>query len=227
MDGGFEQTLWDLWRILSQGGWVMAAIFLAGQAGWFLVMERWWHFRAMDGRPDAFWKRAPADPAALAEALAGARARGKARGLFGAVSAAVIAARHGGQAAMVEGAREALRKDAPGLARHLNTIAVLAMAAPLLGLAGTVAGIMETFDVITLYGAGNPSMMAGGIAQALMVTEAGLVVAFPLLICHDWLRKRADHIEDGAVASATRLIRIYSRRAGPPPAARAAQGATA
>jgi biopolymer transport protein ExbB len=87
---------------------------------------------------------------------------------------------------------------------------------------------METFDIITLYGAGNPSMMAGGIAQALMVTEAGLVVAFPLLICHDWLRKRADHIEDATVAGATRLIRLY---AGTPGhlghGARAAEGATA
>jgi biopolymer transport protein ExbB/TolQ len=53
-------------------------------------------------------------------------------------------------------------------------------------------------------------MLAGGIAQALMVTEAGLVVAFPLLICHDLLRKRADRIEDTAVAGATRLIRIWS-----------------
>lgn len=223
MSAADQQTLWDLWRILSQGGWVMAAIFLAGQLGWFFVVERWWHFRAMDGRPETFWKKAPADPAALAETLAA----GRVRGLFGAVAGSVIEARARGQGAMVEGARAALRKDAPSLARHLNTIAVLAMAAPLLGLAGTVAGIMQTFDVITLYGAGNPSMMAGGIAQALMVTEAGLVVAFPLLICHDWLRKRADHIEDGAVASATRLIRIYSRPAGASPAAHAPRGATA
>ena len=64
--------------------------------------------------------------------------------------------------------------------------------------------------MITLYGAGNPSMMAGGIAHALVVTEAGLVVAFPILICHDLLQKRADAIEDDAVAGATRLIRHFS-----------------
>lgn len=214
MSEEFRQTAWDLWRILSQGGWVMAAIFLAGQAGWLYVMERWWHFRSMDGKPDRFWKKAPAEPHALADALAPGKAP---RGLFGSVARSVVEARGRGQEAMVENARAALGKDVPALSRHLNTIAVLATAAPLLGLAGTVAGIMETFDIITLYGAGNPSMMAGGIAQALMVTEAGLVVAFPLLICHDWLRKRADHIEDGAVEGATRLIRIYSR----------AQGATA
>lgn len=209
MSDTMQQTFWDLWRILSQGGWVMAAIFLAGQAGWFFVVERWWHYRAMDGRPEAFWKRAPADPSDLAAALAPGR---RPKGLFGSVAGSVAEARGRGQDAMVESARAALQKEAPGLSRHLNTIAVLATAAPLLGLAGTVAGIMETFDIITLYGAGNPSMMAGGIAQALMVTEAGLVVAFPLLICHDWLRKRADRIEDAAVAGATRLIRTYAGR---------------
>lgn len=207
MNADLQQTIFDLWQILSRGGWVMAAIFAAGQVGWFFVAERWWHYRTMDGRPDAFWLKAPGDADALAEVLSSAK---RPKGLFGSVASSVVEARQQGQAAMVEGAKEALHKDVPGLSRHLNTIAVLATSAPLLGLAGTVAGIMETFHVITLYGAGNPSMLAGGIAQALMVTEAGLVVAFPLLICHDLLRKKADKIEDGTVAGATRLIRIYS-----------------
>ena len=216
MTDSLQQTTWDLWRILSQGGWVMGAIFVAGQVGWFLVVERWWHYRRMDGRPDSFWRKAPADPAALANALSSPN---RPKGLFGSVAGSVVEVRNRGQAAMVENARTALQKDVPALGRHLNTIAVLATAAPLLGLSGTVAGIMQTFHVITLYGAGNPSMLAGGIAQALMVTEAGLVVAFPLLICHDHLRKRADHIEDSTVAGATRLIRLYS--------AHGARGATA
>jgi biopolymer transport protein ExbB len=149
------------------------------------------------------------------------------KGLFGAVASQVAVARTRGQTAMVQGARVALEKDVPGLSRHLNTIAALAMAAPLLGLAGTVEGIMETFHVITHYGAGNPSMLAGGIAQALMVTEAGLVVAFPLLICHDLLRKRADRIEDTAVAGATRLIRLWSDPGDGAKPAGMAQGAMA
>lgn len=207
MSEEFRQTAFDLWQILSKGGWVMAAIFLAGQVGWFFVAERWWHYRSMNGRPETFWKKAPDDPEALAETLSASKGP---KGLFGSVASSVVKARKQGQSAMVENARTALQKDVPGLSHHLNTIAMLAMAAPLLGLAGTVAGIMETFHVITLYGAGNPSMLAGGIAQALMVTEAGLVVAFPLLICHDLLRKQADKLEDGTVAGATRLIRIYS-----------------
>lgn len=209
-----QQTLFDLWRILSQGGWVMGAIFLAGQVGWFFVVERWWHFRRLDTDVARFWKRAPEDSDRLAAALVSEDKDLTPKGLFGAVASKVATARPKGQTAMVQGARLALEEDVPGLSRHLNTIAALAMAAPLLGLAGTVEGIMETFHVITLYGAGNPSMLAGGIAQALMVTEAGLVVAFPLLICHDLLRKRADRIEDTAVAGATRLIRLWSGSEG-------------
>lgn len=180
--GNLGATAYDLWDILSRGGWVMGAIFLAGQAGWFLVAERWWHYRKMGGR----------------------------RGLTPKVEASVSASRGGGREAMVESARQTLGEFVPGLSRGLDTIAVLAMAAPLLGLAGTVAGIMETFHVITLYGAGNPSMLAGGIAQALMVTEAGLVVAFPLLLCHDHLRKRAEAIEDDCIAKVTPMIRTLA-----------------
>jgi biopolymer transport protein ExbB len=130
------------------------------------------------------------------------------------VARTIVEARPLGRQAMVLRAKEALHGRVPELSRHLGTLAVIAGAAPLLGLAGTVMGIMETFRVITLYGAGNPSMMAGGIAQALMVTEAGLVVAFPMLLCHDHLQKRADAIEDEAVAGATKLIRIWSTEGG-------------
>jgi biopolymer transport protein ExbB len=186
MGNATAQTLFDLWRIISQGGWVMGAIFLAGQVGWFLILERWWHFRKMAAkRPD---------------------------GLYGRVAGSIGEARGLGQDAMIDRAREALHRNIPGLSSHLGTLAVLAGIAPLLGLTGTVLGIMQTFRVITLYGAGNPSMMAGGIAQALMVTEAGLVVAFPLLICHDLLQKQADKIEDECIAGATRLIRQYAEK---------------
>ena len=209
MNEGFQQTLFDIWRILGQGGWVMGAIFLAGQLGWFLILERWWHYRKMDGKAHVFLRKsakAPKDHAMVIEA------GNNSKGLFGKVADAIREARSGGQEAMVMKARETLHEHVPALSRHLGTLAVLAGVAPLLGLAGTVIGIMETFKVITLYGAGNPSMMAGGVAQALMVTEAGLVVAFPMLICHDHLQKRADAIEDDCVAGATLLIRNYAEK---------------
>ena len=180
----------------------MGAIFLAGQLGWFLILERWWTYRKLDGKPHRFLGRAEAAETA------------RAKGIFGQVANSIAEAKPFGQEAMVRRAKETLHGSVPELSRHLGTLAVLAGAAPLLGLAGTVMGIMETFRVITLYGAGNPSMMAGGIAQALMVTEAGLVVAFPMLICHDLLQKRADKIEDECVAGATKLIRMWSAAPG-------------
>lgn len=199
MNDALRQTVFDLWRIIAQGGWIMGAIFLAGQLGWFLILERWWTYRKLDGKPHRFLARSGPDGAAA-----------EAKGIFGRVARSIAEARPYGKKAMILRARESLHGAVPELSRHLGTLAVLAGAAPLLGLAGTVMGIMETFRVITLYGAGNPSMMAGGIAQALMVTEAGLVVAFPILLCHDHLQKRADAIEDECVAGATKLIRIWS-----------------
>jgi biopolymer transport protein ExbB len=210
MSATLQQTLFDLWRIISQGGWVMGAIFIAGQVGWFLILERWWHFRKMNSKT-----RLLLDTLGMSEAetLKVLESDGGAKGLFGHLAHSIREARTQGQEAMIMRARETLHRYVPDLSRHLGTLAILAGVAPLLGLTGTVLGIMETFRVITLYGAGNPSMMAGGIAQALVVTEAGLVVAFPILICHDHLQKRADAIEDECVAGATRLIRLYSDRA--------------
>ena len=54
MSDALRQTVFDLWRIIAQGGWIMGAIFLAGQLGWFLILERWWTFRKMDGKPHRF-----------------------------------------------------------------------------------------------------------------------------------------------------------------------------
>jgi biopolymer transport protein ExbB len=202
MNDALRQTVFDVWRIIAQGGWIMGAIFLAGQLGWFLILERWWTYRRLDGKPHRFLTRAEAADTA------------RAKGIFGQVARSIAEAKPYGHDAMVRRAKETLHGQVPELSRHLGTLAVLAGAAPLLGLAGTVMGIMETFRVITLYGAGNPSMMAGGIAQALMVTEAGLVVAFPMLICHDLLQKRADRIEDECVAGATKLIRMGTPEGG-------------
>lgn len=216
MSDALRQTVFDLWSIISRGGWIMGAIFLAGQLGWFLILERWWTFRKLDGKPHRFLGRAGGKGPETAHAA-------RAKGLFGQVARSIAEARPQGRRAMILKAREAMHGRVPELSRHLGTLAVLAGAAPLLGLAGTVMGIMETFRVITLYGAGNPSMMAGGIAQALMVTEAGLVVAFPILLCHDHLQKRADAIEDECVAGATRLIGMWTVP-GPAPGREPAEG---
>ncbi len=206
----YQSLAENTWYLLRQGGWVMAAIFVAGQTGWFFVVERWWYYRTKTCDVPRLVREAESEPEALEQRLLSDR---RVRGVFRDVVRALSESRPLGREAMVNKTREVLQASSSGLNRHLTTIAVLAAAAPLLGLTGTVTGIMVTFQVITLYGVGSPSMLAGGIAQALMVTEAGLVVAFPLLLLHDHLHKRADAIESDCVAGATTLIRVLSREA--------------
>ena len=80
------------------------------------------------------------------------------------------------------------------LRRGLPTLAIFAAVSPLLGLLGTVTGMIETFQVITLFGAGDPRLMSGGISQALVTTQLGLAVAIPLLLIHSWLQGRANSL---------------------------------
>ncbi len=79
---------------------------------------------------------------------------------------------------------EAILKELPSLERGMATLKVIIAVAPMLGLLGTVTGMITTFEVITLFGSGDPKMMAGGISQALVTTVQGLVTAIPLLILH-------------------------------------------
>lgn len=79
---------------------------------------------------------------------------------------------------------EAIMRETPILERHQGLIKVFAALAPLLGLLGTVVGMILTFQQLTLFGTGDPKLMAGGISQALMTTVLGLIVAIPLILLH-------------------------------------------
>ncbi len=79
---------------------------------------------------------------------------------------------------------DAVLKEIPKLERGLNLVKVLAAVAPLMGLLGTVIGMIVTFQAITLFGTGDPRLMAGGISQALITTVLGLIAAVPLLLLH-------------------------------------------
>jgi len=89
---------------------------------------------------------------------------------------------------------EIVATAAQRLRRGLPTLAIFAAVSPLLGLLGTVTGMIETFQVITLFGAGDPRLMSGGISQALITTQLGLAVAIPLLLVHSWLQGRANNL---------------------------------
>lgn len=89
---------------------------------------------------------------------------------------------------------EAVSKEIPRLERGQSLIKLLAAVAPLLGLLGTVTGMIETFQSISLFGTGDPKLMAGGISQALVTTMLGLVVAIPLLFLHSLLLSRSKEV---------------------------------
>ena len=89
---------------------------------------------------------------------------------------------------------EIVTTAAQKLRRGLPTLSIFAAVSPLLGLLGTVTGMIETFQVITLFGAGDPRLMSGGISQALITTQLGLSVAIPLLLIHSFVQGRANNL---------------------------------
>lgn len=109
---------------------------------------------------------------------------------------------------------EAALKEMPGLTRGLLFIKVVAAVAPLMGLLGTVTGMIKTFQVITLYGAGDPKMMAGGISQALMTTVEGLVVAIPMVLLHTILSGQSRKIINILQSQSAGLVAQHSERNG-------------
>ena len=109
---------------------------------------------------------------------------------------------------------QAIMQEIPKLRRRLPMLAVFATAAPLLGLLGTVAGMIETFQSMTLFGAGDPKIVSGGISLALVATELGLIVAIPILLLHGWLHGISNQIihlleEEIAVIVARREEQIH------------------
>jgi len=89
----------------------------------------------------------------------------------------------------------ALLAEAPKLERSLSLLGALAGVAPLLGLLGTVSGMIATFDTISAAGTTNPRLLSGGISEALITTQLGLMVAIPLLLAHAWLRRWVERRE--------------------------------
>jgi len=101
---------------------------------------------------------------------------------------------------------EQLGEESSLLYRGLATVAVLAAVAPLLGLLGTVTGMIETFQSITLFGTGDPKLMSGGISQALVTTQLGLSVAIPLVLFHSLLVGRANRLVEKLGKYSTDLV---------------------
>lgn len=101
---------------------------------------------------------------------------------------------------------EKIGEEASLLHRGLRTLGVFAAVAPLVGLLGTVTGMIETFESITLFGSGDPRIMSGGISEALVTTELALLVAIPALLVHSFLNGRANRLVEVLEHHSTRLM---------------------
>jgi biopolymer transport protein ExbB len=101
---------------------------------------------------------------------------------------------------------EAILQETPALERFLTFIKIISAIAPLMGLLGTVTGMIQVFQQITVYGAGDPTIMAGGISMALMTTVLGIVVAIPTILMHTWVKSKSDRIIHILEEQATGII---------------------
>jgi biopolymer transport protein ExbB len=113
---------------------------------------------------------------------------------LGRVLAAALANRYRGREIMMERVQDTGRHVVHELERFLNSLGTIASISPLLGLLGTVAGIIRAFNAVMLGGMGDPSKLAGGISEALVTTAGGLAVAIPSFIAYRYLRGKVERI---------------------------------
>ncbi len=127
---------------------------------------------------------------------------------LGSILAAGLANRRHGRVVMKECIEEAGRKVAHNLERFLNTLGTIAAVTPLLGLLGTVFGIIQVFSAIMEHGAGDPTVLSGGISTALITTAGGLTVAIPSLIFHRFFERLVDDYVVDMEEEALKLVEI-------------------
>jgi biopolymer transport protein ExbB len=131
---------------------------------------------------------------------------------LGQILAAGLANRHLDRGIMKEGIEDTGRHVVHELERYLNTLGTIAAISPLLGLLGTVTGMIRTFSALTVGGVGDPAALAGGISESLITTAAGLMVAIPALIAYRYLRGRIDALVVQMEQEAIALVEALHRR---------------
>jgi biopolymer transport protein ExbB len=191
-------------ELIRAGGWMMLPILLCSLVFVAVFIERSWNLREQKvlpkGLTDNIWKQWRQGQCRETDLNQYAT-----QSPLGAVLAAVI--RHADapdeRRSLIE---ETGRHVAHRLERYLSTVGIIAEIAPLLGLLGTVIGMIKVFLVITEAGTGDAAMLAGGISEALISTASGLLVAIPAFIAHRALRRRVDGLVIAMEAEASRLL---------------------
>jgi biopolymer transport protein ExbB len=194
-------------EIIQAGGWVMYPILACSVAAMAIVLERLWSLRRSRVAPEdllpTVWeldRRHQLTPATIGEIRDGSP--------LGRIVAAGLVNREHSREVMKEALEETGRQVVHELERYLNMLGTIGVISPLLGLYGTVLGMIQTFTVITTSGIGNAAPLAGGIAQALITTAAGLTVAIPTLLLYHFLVGRVDALAILMEEEALRVVEV-------------------
>lgn len=182
-----------MFEIIKAGGWLMVPIVLCSIIAIAITVERYWALRLAKVMPKDqlpkvwMWiKNHELDSAKIKELKNGS--------LFGYILSSGLTASKHGREAMKDAIQESGNHVAHEMEKFLSTLGTIAAIAPLLGLLGTVLGMIEVFTAIMVQGSGNTGVLAGGISQALITTAAGLSVAIPAVIFHRALTRRVDDL---------------------------------
>lgn len=194
-----------MWELIRAGGWLMLPIVLSSVIAAAIVLERLWALRSTRVAPSNLlsqvWRWIK-DGQLDASRLKGLRADSP----LGEILAAGLANTRYGREVMKESIQEAATKVIHELERYLNTLGTIAAITPLLGLLGTVIGMIDVFTAVMVQGSGNTAILAGGISKALITTAAGLTVAIPALFFHRFFIRRVDELVVAMEQEATRLV---------------------
>jgi biopolymer transport protein ExbB len=178
-----------VWELVKAGGWPMVPLLLLGVLALAIVLERFWTLRRNEVLPPG-----------LGQEVRNWAARGKldpghiqslrANSPLGALLAAALEARNRPRDQIRERIEDAGRHLVHRMERFLNALGTIASAGPLLGLLGTVVGMIQMFLGILDHGVGDVNQLAGGIGKALVCTATGMIVAIPALMFHRYFKGR-------------------------------------
>jgi len=194
-------------ELIKAGGFIMWPLLLCSIIALAISAERFWSLQAKRVTPKNLvaqvwqWDKVGHLDAKRIQDLRVASPLGR-------VLAAGLLNRHHEREVMKESIEEVGRHVAHDLDRFLNTLGTIASITPLLGLLGTVIGMIKVFAVITAQGVGDPAVLAGGISEALITTAAGLTVAIPSLMFYRFFRGRVDELIVSMEQEAIKMVEV-------------------
>lgn len=198
-----------MFELVQAGGWLMIPILLCSIISAAICVERFWTLRSQQIVPKNLlaqvwnWiKNNEMDNKKLRELRAGSP--------LGQILAAGIANHRRGREQMKEAIEEVASQVVHEMERYLNTLGTVAAITPLLGLLGTVIGMIKVFTAIRLEGTGNAAVLAGGISEALITTAAGLTVAIPSLFFYRFFQRKVDELVISMEQEALKLVEVLN-----------------